>query len=129
MNKSSLSAELSLFLTKLPSEPGIYRMLDEAGTVLYVGKASNLKKRVSSYFSKQISGIKTRSLINQIASIQISITRNETEALLLESNLIKTLRPKYNILLRDDKSYPYIHLSNHPNFPRIESYRSKKKTS
>ncbi len=127
MNKSSLSAELSLFLTKLPSEPGIYRMLDEAGTVLYVGKASNLKKRVSSYFSKQISGIKTRSLINQIASIQISITRNETEALLLESNLIKTLRPKYNILLRDDKSYPYIHLSNHPNFPRIESYRSKKK--
>ncbi len=127
MNKSQPSAELNLFLTKLPSEPGIYRMLDEAGEVLYVGKAANLKKRVSSYFTKQNTGLKTRSLVGQINSIQISVTRSETEALLLESNLIKTLRPKYNILLRDDKSYPYIHLSNHSQFPRIESYRSKKK--
>ncbi|KTD37494.1 excinuclease ABC subunit C [Legionella moravica] len=127
MNIRQSSAELTLFLSKLPGEPGIYRMLDESGTVLYVGKASNLKKRVNSYFSKHTTAVKTRSLVSQIASIEISVTRSETEALLLESNLIKALRPKYNILMRDDKSYPYIHISNHPEFPRIESYRSKKK--
>jgi excinuclease ABC subunit C len=127
MNTSQLSAELALFLTQLPGEPGIYRMIDEQGVVLYVGKASNLKKRVSSYFNKNNTGSKTRSLVSQIHSVQISVTRSETEALLLESNLIKALRPKYNVLLRDDKSYPYIHLSNHPQFPRIENYRSKKK--
>lgn len=121
------STELVLFLKKLPNEPGVYRMLDADGHVLYVGKAAHLKKRVTSYFNKQNSGIKTRSLVSQIVSIEISVTRSETEALLLESNLIKTLKPKYNVLLRDDKSYPYIHLSNHPHFPRIESYRSKKK--
>lgn len=126
MNDLQLSAELALFLTKLPSEPGIYRMLDEEGTVLYVGKAANLKKRVNSYFSKQNTGVKTRALVSQIKSIEISVTRSETEALLLESNLIKALRPKYNVLLRDDKSYPYIHLSNHPDFPRVELYRSKR---
>ena len=127
MNNHLPSAELALFLTQLPSEPGIYRMLDQEGTVLYVGKASNLKKRVTSYFNKQNNGAKTRSLVSQIVSIEISVTRSETEALLLESNLIKALRPKYNVLLRDDKSYPYIHLSNHPQFPRVELYRSKKK--
>jgi excinuclease ABC subunit C len=126
MNKQP-TPELTLFLTKLPEEPGIYRMLDEEGTVLYVGKASNLKKRITSYFNKNNSAVKTRSLVSQIISIEISVTRSETEALLLESNLIKSLRPKYNVLLRDDKSYPYIHLSAHPQFPRIESYRSKKK--
>lgn len=127
MNKPLLSPELALFLSQLPSDPGVYRMLDKNGDILYVGKAANLKKRVSSYFSKQNTAVKTRSLVSQIESIQISVTRSETEALLLESNLIKALRPKYNILLRDDKSYPYIHVSSHPQFPRIESYRSKKK--
>lgn len=121
------TTELKLFLSTLPEEPGIYRMLDNQATVLYVGKAANLKKRVGSYFNKHNVGPKTRSLVSQIQSIEISVTRSETEALLLESNLIKSLRPKYNVLLRDDKSYPYIHLSNHPDFPRIESYRSKKK--
>jgi excinuclease ABC subunit C len=127
MNTPTHVSELLQFLAKLPNEPGIYRMLDREGTVLYVGKASNLKKRVNSYFKKQNTGIKTRSLVSQIAKIEISVTRSETEALLLESNLIKALRPKYNVLLRDDKSYPYIHVSNHPEFPRIESSRSKKK--
>lgn len=115
------------FLEKLTQEPGIYRMLDNEGTVLYVGKARNLKKRVGSYFSKQNVGNKTRSLINQIASIEVTVTRSETEALLLESNLIKALTPRYNVLLRDDKTYPYIQLSGHPDFPRIEMFRSKKK--
>ncbi len=127
MDKTSISVELALFLSQLPNEPGIYKMLDAHHVILYVGKAANLKKRVSSYFSKHNTSSKTRSLVSQIISIQISVTRSETEALLLESNLIKSLRPKYNILLRDDKSYPYIHLSKHAQFPRIESYRSKKK--
>lgn len=118
---------LSHFLANLTSESGVYRMLNEEGTVLYVGKASNLKKRVSSYFNKNNTGEKTRSLVSQIVSIEISVTRSETEALLLESSLIKSLRPKYNVLMRDDKTYPFIHISDANPFPRIEMIRSKKK--
>ncbi|MFA5960636.1 MAG: excinuclease ABC subunit UvrC [Tatlockia sp.] len=126
MNDKSNQNQLSNFLANLTSDPGVYRMLDTEGTVLYVGKASNLKKRVASYFNKQSAGAKTKALVEQIASVEVSITRSETEALLLESNLIKALRPKYNVLLRDDKTYPYIHVSHHV-FPRMELYRSKKK--
>lgn len=126
MNDKIKPFDLNFFLTNLTTDPGVYRMLDDKGTVLYVGKATNLKKRVSSYFTKQTTAVKTRSLVSQIASIEVSVTRSETEALLLESNLIKSLLPKYNVLLRDDKSYPYIHVSSSP-FPRMELYRSKKK--
>jgi len=119
--------DLNLFISNLTTEPGVYRMLDMEGTVLYVGKAGNLKKRVSSYFNKQNVGAKTKSLVSQITAIDISVTRTETEALLLESSLIKSLRPKYNILMRDDKSYPYIHVSKSHTYPRMELYRSKKK--
>ena len=127
MNESSSPADLTTFLANLTSLPGVYRMLDASGTVLYVGKAANLKKRVSSYFKQHITGAKTRSLVSQVANIDVSITRSETEALLLESSLIKSLRPKYNVLMRDDKSYPYLHLSHSNAFPRLEMIRSKKK--
>lgn len=116
-------------LLTLPSNPGIYRFLDEADQVLYIGKATNLKKRVSSYFHKQNIGAKNKSLIQKIAKIEISVTRSEVEALLLESSLIKSLKPKYNILLRDDKSYPYLHITNHAAFPRVEFTRRKTKPS
>ena len=119
--------DLTHFLAHLTTESGVYRMLDGEGKVLYVGKATNLKKRVSSYFNKQNNGVKTRSLVSQIVAIDVSITRSETEALLLESSLIKLLRPKYNVLMRDDKSYPFIHVSHAHPFPRLELIRSKKK--
>lgn len=125
MNKSAQN--LSKYIAKLTTEPGVYRMLDSEGGVLYVGKASNLKKRVASYFTKTNTGAKTRSLVSQICAIDVTITRSETEALLLESSLIKSLRPKYNILLRDDKSYPYIHVNSKHQFPRMEILRTKKK--
>lgn len=121
------ATSLHVFLTNLTTEPGVYRMLDADGTVLYVGKAANLYKRVNSYFSKQVVGLKTRSLVSQIHSIEVSVTRSETEALLLESNLIKSLRPKYNILMRDDKSYPFIHVTSGHAYPRMELTRAKKK--
>ena len=99
------------FLANLTSKPGIYQMIDSKGRVLYVGKARNLKKRVGSYFRP--SGLNTRTMVmvEKIADIQVTITSSETEALLLEQNLIKTLHPTYNIQLRDDKSYHYIFLS------------------
>ena len=127
MSDDHSSRSLSIFLSNLTSSPGVYRMLDATGTVLYVGKASNLHKRVNSYFNKSSTSVKTRSLVSQISSIDVSVTRSETEALLLESNLIKSLRPKYNILMRDDKTYPFIHVSSGHTFPRMELTRAKKK--
>lgn len=113
------------FLKTLSTLPGVYRMLDEQGRVLYIGKARNLKKRVSSYFREHQTSSKTRSLVTQIRAIEVTITHTENEALILESTLIKAHQPRYNILLRDDKGYPYIYLSQHA-FPYFMIYRGSK---
>lgn len=112
------------FVKHLTTHPGVYRMLDETGKVLYVGKAKNLKNRVASYFvkAKDLS-LKNQALVKRIASIEVTVTGSETEALILEQNLIKQLRPPYNILLRDDKSYPYIFVSEETDYPRIGFHR------
>ena len=115
------------YLKNLTPKPGVYRMLDGEGTVLYVGKARNLRKRVASYFRRTGLGSKTRALVAQIAAIEVTVTHTEGEALLLENNLIKTLRPRYNVLLRDDKSYPYIYLSTEQQYPRLAFHRGARR--
>lgn len=114
------------FLKTLSSQSGVYRMLDADGTVIYVGKAKDLKKRVSSYFLRNQQSAKTTALVANIVNIEVTVTNSETEALILENHLIKAHRPKYNVLLRDDKSYPYILVSSHQH-PRIAVHRGPRK--
>lgn len=121
------ATDLKLLVESLSSRPGVYRMLDDQGGILYVGKAKNLKKRVASYFRASGLDTKTMALVARIVNIEITITRTETEALLLEQSLIKKYRPAYNIMLRDDKSYPYILLTSRDEYPRLAFYRGSRK--
>lgn len=115
------------FVNQAPNKPGIYRMLDRNNKVIYVGKAKNLKKRLQSYFRSNLDSGKTQLLVSKLDRIEITVTNTENEALILENNLIKEYKPRYNILMRDDKSYPYIILSKHKLYPRLSSYRGVKK--
>jgi len=122
-----MAFEHKAFLKTLTQRPGIYQMLDGDGAVLYVGKAKNLKNRVSSYFRKTGLSSKTAALVKRIGQIDVTVTETETEALILEHNLIKQYRPPFNILMRDDKSYPYIFLSDKDTWPRLAFHRGAKK--
>lgn len=126
MSKALFDA--AAFLKVVTGKPGVYRMFDAQGELLYVGKANSLKKRLSSYFRKTGLSPKTAALVARIQHIDTTITANETEALLLEQSLIKVSRPPYNILLRDDKSYPYVYLSSLDTYPRLGLHRGAKKT-
>ena len=115
------------FLARLTQRPGVYQMLDATGELLYIGKAKNLKNRVASYFRPTGLAIKTQALVSKIADINITVTHGETEALLLEQNLIKQYRPPYNILLRDDKSYPFIFINDAEKYPSVTFHRGAKR--
>jgi excinuclease ABC subunit C len=127
MNKESTDFDSQSFLKTVTSKPGVYRMYDADDKMLYVGKAKNLKKRVSSYFRKTGLSAKTSVLVSHIHHIDVTVTHTEGEALILESNLIKEFHPRYNILMRDDKSYPYIYVSDKSSYPGIALHRGARK--
>ncbi|MGJ0485930.1 MAG: excinuclease ABC subunit UvrC [Methylomicrobium sp.] len=115
------------FIKNLTTRPGVYQMLDNQGEIIYIGKAKNLKNRVSTYFNNKTASIKQHTMVAKVAAIEVTVTHTEGEALLLESQLIKRYKPRYNICLRDDKSYPYIYLSSEHAFPQITFHRGAKK--
>ena len=118
-----MSTPLEIQIKTLPNSPGVYQYYDKENTILYVGKAKNLKKRVASYFTKNHDNAKTRILVRKIITIQHIVVNSEKDALLLENNLIKKYQPRYNIMLKDDKTYPWICVKNE-RFPRIFSTRN-----
>jgi excinuclease ABC subunit C len=115
------------YASELSMAPGVYRMLAGDGSLLYVGKAGALKKRVASYFSSSPKSARIAAMLAQVERMEVTVTRSEAEALLLENQLIKSLRPRYNVLLRDDKSYPYVLLTQEP-WPRIAMHRGPRNT-
>ena len=119
--------DIKAFLKNLTTRPGIYKMLNAQGEIIYIGKAKNLKNRVSSYFKKPTASTKQHRMVSKIAAIEVTVTHTEGEALLLECQLIKRHKPQYNICLRDDRSYPYIFLSTEHDFPQITLHRGAKK--
>lgn len=127
-NPAETAFDASTFLATCTRQPGVYRMLDGDGAVLYVGKARNLQARLRSYFGSKKASVKTRAMVARIAAVEVTVTASETEALLLEQSLIKALRPPYNILMRDDKSYPYIRISTRAPFPRLSRHRGARRT-
>ena len=115
--------KITSILKTIPTSPGVYQYFDESGEIIYVGKAKNLKRRVSSYFNKEQTG-KTRLLVSKIADIRFTVVGSEAEAFLLENNFIKQYKPRYNIMLKDDKTYPWICIKNE-RIPRIFLTRKK----
>ena len=122
IGKEVIKKELPL----IPKSPGVYKMLNQKGDILYVGKAKNLPNRLKSYVSEKNHIIRTERMLSQTAKLEITITANESEALLLEANLIKKNKPKFNILLKDDKSFPFIFISNKDKWPQVTKHRGKK---
>src|ERR1700685_1786618 len=125
MNAAAFDAKA--YVDALPGRPGVYRMLDSEGKILYVGKARNLKNRVGSYFQPSNVQPKVQALVPKTASMEVTITNSDTEALLLEFNLIKKHRPRFNVVLRDDKSFPYLHLETNHEVARLNFYRGARK--
>ena len=111
------------YVSSPPRRPGVYRMMAAGGELLYVGKAKSLRDRVGTYFNPSNIAPKVQALVQQIAAIEVTVTNSETEALLLEYNLIKEHKPRFNVVLRDDKSFPYIHLCTDHEYPRLAFYR------
>jgi len=126
-SKESSAFDHKDFLRGVTTLPGVYRMKNADGDIIYVGKASNLRNRLTSYFQKNVDSEKTRQLVSRIASIETTVTRNETEALILENQLIKAHQPRYNILLRDGKGYPYVYVSTDQQYPRLSYHRGARK--
>ena len=123
MNKNVVENNLSAILDSLPGSPGVYQYFDKNSNLIYIGKAKNLKKRVKSYFNKTLDNYKTQVLVSKIFDIKYIEVNTESDALLLENNLIKKHHPKYNVLLKDDKTFPWICIKNEP-FPRVFFYKN-----